>query len=270
MTTPSTSRVSRYLAELWQRREFATQLALSNLKARNASTSLGLAWWVLNPLLLGAIYYFVFGIIFGDSRPEGFLGYLLAGIFPFSYTSTSMTGSVNRMLGNAKLLVNVRFPRLILPLSAVAEALVGFGASLLVFYAIVIPTGQLQGFPALWLLPPLVLLHTLFNLGLGAAVARMAIPFRDLNNLVPYVTRLWLYVTPIIWPIALLERQDAWVVALVHSNPLTAFVSLYRSALLGSPLDPSMWLWAIGWAVVVGALGIGAFVKNEGHMVRYL
>src|SRR5690606_26306905 len=111
------------------------------------------------------------------------------------------------LLANAKLLVNVRFPRLILPMAAVFEALVGFAASLVVFYAIVLPTRQLQGVPRLWWLPVIVALHTCFNLGLGAAVARLAVPFRDLNNLIPYLNRLWLYVTPIIWPIALLEQQ---------------------------------------------------------------
>jgi teichoic acid transport system permease protein len=270
MTSRSSNRAVRYASELWARREFGVQLALSSLKARNASTGLGLAWWVLNPLLLAAVYFLVFGIIFGNRRPDGFLGYLLAGIFPFYFTSTSMTGSVNKIIGNAKLLVNVRFPRLILPMSAVFEALVGFGASLIVLYGIGIPTGQLQGFPALWLLPPVVGLHIVFNLGLGAAVARLAVPFRDLNNLIPYLNRLWLYVTPIIWPIALLDDQAEWVRTMVWLNPLTPFVSLYRSGLLGYPADPeALWLVA-GWSIIVGLLGVGWFVRDEGHMVRYL
>lgn len=270
MTARSPNRVSRYARDLWDRREFGAQLALSSLKARNASTALGLAWWVLNPLLLGGVYFLVFGIIFGDRRPDGFLGYLLAGIFPFYFTSTSMTGATNKILGNAKLLVNVRFPRLILPMSAVFEALVGFGASLVVLYAIVLPTGQLQGVPAIWLLPPVVAVHVVFNLGLGAAVARLAIPFRDLNNLIPYLNRLWLYLTPIIWPISLLDDQAEWVQALVRANPLTAFVSLYRTALIGAPADyGAVWV-ATAWAVIVGLLGVGWFVRDEGHIVRYL
>jgi teichoic acid transport system permease protein len=270
MTTRPITRVRQYAADLWARREFGMQLALANLKARNATTALGLAWWVLNPLLLGAVYFLVFGIIFGDRRPEGFLAYLLAGIFPFTFTSTSLTGSVNKILGNAKLLVNVRFPRLILPISAVFEALFGFAASLVVLYAIVIPTGQMQGFPALWLLPPIVILHTAFNLGLGAAVARLAVPFRDLNNLIPYLTRLWLYLTPIIWPLSLLDDQAEWAQTLVRLNPLTSFVAVYREALIGYPPEPgALWL-AAGWAAVAALFGIGMFVRNEGHMVRYL
>lgn len=258
------------MTELWERREFGAQLAISDLKARNASTSLGLAWWVLNPLLLGAVYYLVFGIIFGDNRPVGFLGYLLAGMFPFAFTSSSMTGSVNKILSNAKLLVNLRFPRLILPIAAIAEALVGFAASLIVFFAIALPTRQLQGMPQVWLLPAIALLHSLFNLGLGAAVARLAIPFRDLNNLVPYLTRLWLYVTPIIWPYELIYNQPQWIQNVVAANPLTAFVTLYRAALLGVPADPSHWWWAAAWTAIIFVIGVGWFIRDEGHMVRYL
>lgn len=270
MTSNPITRATRYATELWSRREFGLELALADLKARNATTALGLGWWVLNPLLLAGVYFLVFGIIFGDRRPDGFLGYLLAGIFAFTYTSTSMTGAVNKLLGNAKLLVNVRFPRLILPLAALVEALVGFCASLIVLYAIAIPTGQLEGFPKLWLLPIVIVIQTLFNAGLGAAVARLAIPFRDLNNLIPYFNRLWLYLTPIIWPISFLDEQADWVQLAVRMNPLTGIVTMYRSALLGYEFEPWSLYASLAWAVVTCVLGVAWFVRDEGHMVRYL
>lgn len=80
-------RLFEYLRELWRRREFAVALGLGNLKARNASTTLGLFWWIINPLLMGGVYFTVFGLLFGGSRPPDFLVYLMSGMFVFHFTS---------------------------------------------------------------------------------------------------------------------------------------------------------------------------------------
>lgn len=271
------SRVDRaveYLQDLWRRREFAMALGLGNLKARNASTSLGLVWWVLNPLLLGAVYFLVFGLFFQRDRPADFLVYLLSGMFPFHFTSQSMTGGANSIIQNAKLLANLRFPRLILPISTLIEALVGFLASLLVLLAVVIVAGLMLGETYLTYrliyLPAIIAVHAVFNLGLGSMTARLAVPFRDVNNLLPYVNRIWLYVTPVIWPLEFLEGASSTIKALVRFNPMYDIVGLYRSAILGSPLVMDQIVGALIWAVVIGGFGVAAFVRHEGNMVRYL
>lgn len=264
-----------YLQELWRRREFALALGLGNLKARNASTSLGLFWWVLNPLLLGGVYFLVFGVFFQRTQPGEFLVYLLSGMFPFHFTSQSMTGGANSIIQNAKLLANLRFPRLLLPISTLIEAVAGFIASLVVLLAIVVLAGLFmtdQTFIThrLFYLPLIVVVHLTFNLGLSAMAARLAVPFRDLNNLLPYVNRIWLYLTPIIWPISLLDNLDPFLVTLVRLNPMYDVVGLYRSTILGTPLILDQILGAVLWATVVGLIGVAMFIKNEGHMVRYL
>lgn len=263
-------RAVEYLQELWRRREFALALGLGNLKARNASTSLGLLWWVLNPLLLGGVYFLIFGILFGDRRPDDFLTYLLAGMFAFHFTSQSMTGGANSIIQNSKLLANLRFPRLVLPISTLIEALVGFVVAIGVFFVIGAATGQ--AFPTFRVvyLPAIIGVHVVFNLGLAAITARLAVPFRDINNLLPYLIRVWLYLTPIIWPLEFLGRLDAWIVTLVRVNPMFDIVGLYRSALLGSPIHLDHLRGAVVWAVVVALVGVGAFVKYEGRIVRYL
>ena len=263
-----------YLQDLWRRREFALALGLGNLKARNASTSLGLFWWVLNPMLLGAVYFLVFGILFGGRRPDDFLVYLLSGMFPFHYTSQAMTGGANSIIQNAKLLANLRFPRLLLPISSLIESLVGFLTSLVVLFGVILVTGVLLevdyfSFRLLYL-PAIIAVQTVFNLGLGVITARLAVPFRDINNLLPYINRIWLYLTPIIWPLSFLDSASHWVRTLVRLNPMYDIVGLYRSALLGSNLIMDQVLGATAWAFVVSAVGVTLFVKNEGHMVRYL
>lgn len=263
-----------YLQDLWRRREFALALGLGNLKARNASTSLGLVWWVLNPVLLGAVYFMVFGLFFQRERPADFLVYLLSGMFPFHFTSQSMTGGANSIIQNSKLLANLRFPRLILPISTLIEALVGFMASLVVLLTVVaiagLVTGEIYLTYRLVYLPAIIVIHMIFNLGLGAMSARLAVPFRDINNLLPYVNRIWLYVTPIIWPLAFLDGASSTIRTLVRLNPMYDLVGLYRSAILGSPLVMDQIMGAVAWALVIGGIGVAAFVRHEGHMVRYL
>lgn len=261
----------RYLIDLWGRREFAWFMAKANLTARNASTSLGLLWWVLNPIFMSAVYYFVFGFLF-DSRGKDplYLSYLLAGMFAFNYTTTSMTGGSNSILGGAKLLVNIRFPRLVLPMTAMFESTFGFVTSILAYYLVVFPV---QGVYPRWqflFLPLIIIMHFLFNLGLAAFTARLTIPFRDLNNLIPHLTRLWLYSTPIVWPLSLLDNKPWWVHGIVEVNPMYSFVTLYRWALMGRELGPQVLTNAALWTTAMLIAGVYSFTRNEGNMVRYL
>jgi len=277
MTTITTSQIPslsgwrNYLRNLWRWREFSWFLALSNLKARNASTSLGLFWWVLNPLIMAGVYYLVFGLILNGRQGEPqFVAWLLSGVFAFNYTATALTSGANSILANRRLLVNIRFPRLILPISALIETGIGFLFSIIVFYLIAWPAdGVIPGVDLVWL-PVAVALHSVFNLGLAGWSARMAIPFRDINNLIPHLSRLWLYLSPIIWPLSFLRDRGGLVEDLALLNPIYGILSLYRTALMGREMDLAAVLVAIFWTLVLGAGGILSFVRHEGNMVRHL
>ena len=260
-------RLRAYGADLWSRREFAWFMAMGNLKAKNASTAFGLLWWVINPLLLGLVYYLVFGVIFPGERD---LGYLMTGMFVFHFTSQSMTGGANAILQNSKLLVNLRFPRLVLPLANLAESGVGFLASLIVLYVLAVPAGSvvsLRQLPWFLVIAPI---HVLFNLGLSALTARLAVPFRDINNITPYVTRLWLYLSPIIWPLSFLDKLSDSQRLAVEFNPMYWMINAYRAALLGSEFELAAFGWSALFAALIGVSGIALFVKYENRIVRYL
>ena len=264
---------AKYLRELWRRRDFAIYLALANLKARNASTALGLFWWILNPLLLAAVYAFVFGFLFpaevrGDE--PSYIAYLLSGIFPFYYTRSAMVGGVNSIVSNTKLLANLSFPRLVLPLSALIESFFGFIVSLPVFFLILGPVAGVWPTSAVVFLIPAIAIQTVFNFGLSTLVARVSVPFRDLNNLVPYFLRLWLYLSPIIYPITFFDKAPEVLRDLLRLNPLFSMLAVYRKALLGSPLDGDALLTGAIWATVLALLGVAWFVSYEGRMAKDL
>jgi teichoic acid transport system permease protein len=276
-----TRRVVYYVKELWRRREFIWFLAMGNFKARNASTALGLFWWVLNPVLLSLVYWFVFGFILPSSRD---IIYLMSGMFVFHFTAQSLTGGANAILQNSKLLTNLKFPRLILPLANLLEALIGFLVSLgvllvaqMALYLVLHNPETGEGpkifFPTalLVLLLAAIPLQSLFNLGLSSIAARLAVPFRDINNFIPYFNRIWLYTSPIIWPLTLLTtgRGEAFA-PYAEMNPLFSLISVYRAAMIGDPFDLVMLTRFAVWALVIGFVGIGMFVRYEGRIARHL
>ena len=183
MSDTKTARLSRaasqYLDSLWSRREFAWYMATGNLRSRNASTALGLMWWVLNPLLMGLVYYVVFGIILDVSRD---LSYLLSGIFVFYYTSTSITSGANSIIQNTRMLVNLQFPRLVMPITALIETGIGFLVSIPALYLIIgFLFPLVTGDPGVWptwqiivLFPIAFVIQSVFNLGLASLAARLA------------------------------------------------------------------------------------------------
>lgn len=263
-----TRRARGYVKELWRRREFVWFLAMGNFKARNASTALGLFWWVLNPLLLSLVYWFIFGFIFPSSRD---IIYLMSGMFVFHFTAQSLTGGANAVLQNTKLLTNLKFPRLILPLANLVESLIGFSVSLGVLLVVQAFLRQFIPTISLGLLLLALPLQFMFNLGLGSLSARLAVPFRDINNFIPYLTRVWLYLSPIIWPLSMLETERGQGFAsYAELNPMFSLISIYRAALTGAPFDHSMLLRFAIWAVVIGLIGIGLFVRYEGRIARHL
>ncbi len=260
-----------YVRDLWTRREFAWFLATGNLKARNASTALGLFWWVLNPVLMSLVYFVAFGLIFrGRNADSQFLAWLISGMFAFNFTATSLTSGANSILANQKLLVNIRFPRLIFPITGLVETGIGFVASLGVYYLIVWPVDGVAPSTSLIWLPVAIVIQTAFNMGLAAYVARWAVPIRDINNLIPHISRMWLYLSPVIWPISFLEDLPSWATTVIEANPMFSMLSIYRTALMDRPLDlVHVWI-AAGWALVALVGGVVAFVRYEGNMVRHL
>lgn len=263
-----------YLRDLWARREFAWYLATSNLKARNNTTALGVVWWVLNPLLLSGVYFLVFGVILAGGRrgnPE-YLAYLMSGMFGYRFTSSVITRASQTIVSNSKLIVNMRFPRMLLPLSSVIESGIGFIISIVAFFAIILPiTNNWPGWNLLYFFP-VFFLHIFFSLGLGALAARLAVPFRDISNLIPYLLRLWLYLSPIIWTIEQLEEADApsWVSPILVLNPMYHFLLAYRTALLGWDFNAVHLAGAAISAVVFLVIGAVSFVRFEGKLVNYL
>lgn len=286
--TPDTRRNRfPYLRELWERREFIVHLTRGNLAGKTAEARLGVLWWLINPLILSGIYFVVFGLIIRGTRRSSasFLAYLIVGVLVFRFLSITLNQAAGLIIGNAKLIVNVRFPRMVLPIAAVLEGAVTFLASLGVFYLIVTPVSCIQAAVGagdtvcvvptyrLALLPVPFLLLSMFILGLAAYAARWVVPVRDVRNLIPHALRFWFYLSPILWGTERLTDQAEkypLLVDLLEANPMYAMLSLFRTALINDPFEPLMLASALTWSVILMILGVRSFIRNEDEMARYL
>lgn len=258
-----------YLRQLWERRDFALYLAWGRIRSANANSVLGIFWWVLNPLLLALVYLLVFGVILRTSRGQpDYLAYLITGIFTYYYTREAAASGATSITSNIRLLANLSMPKLIMPIAVIIQAMVGFGASLVV--ALVINAayaGIYPGWQFLYLIPAFVI-HTVFNFGLAALFARLAVVVADLTNIIPYALRIWLYMSPIIWPLSFFEQAPEQIQTILRLNPMFGMIGMYRSALLGYPIVMADLWWSLAWATVVGLVGITVFVRSERTMMR--
>ena len=245
---------------------------MGGMRARTSSSALGLLWWMLDPLILGGVFLLVFGVILNTKRGDpNYIGFLLSGLFAFTYTRTTMMSGGNTLVSNAHLIATQRFPRVLLPIAAVTQGGVAFLASLIPFVLIAgLTNGDWPGLHTVVLVPAFVL-QTMFNLGLSLLVAQLVVPFRDIGNVMGHLTRIWMFLSPVIYPLdERLKNAPEWVVRVLRFNPMAAILGLYRTALLDRPGEAYHWWSSAGWAVVTLVIGLVTFARMEHKLPRYL
>ncbi len=248
-------RLQPYFRELWRRREFATEASRATLRAQHANTVFGQVWNVLNPLLLAIVYYLLVMIINGGQKGEDFFAYLLSGLFLFYFVANSMTGGASSVTAAGKMIMNTAFPRALLPLSAVRTAFRRFLPTLAVlFVALMISPVKLSWVTLLAV--PWFVFVLMFSTGVALLLATVQVYFRDTASFLPYITRIWLYTSPVLWyP----EQVKAAFKPLEVFNPLFSIIGGWQDIVIEHKVPiTSMWFTAAGWSV--GLLVVGAFV----------
>ena len=255
----------RYLSAMWSHREFALTVPLGQLRARNQDTTLGRAWYLINPLLLISIYYLIFEVMLDiESRGdvEDYLPFLTVGVIAYGYTRGSVQAGAESIVRNRRLVGSLSFPRAILPLGALIGQTSAYLYALAAMSIAVLFMGQHPGWG--WLLLPVALVvHGVMNLGLALFAARFNFHFRDFGNFLPYILRLGLYVSGIILPInANLVEHDLlrW---LLQANPLYNVVEMTRQTVLGDPFIARHWWLGAGWALTLVLVGFAYFRRAE-------
>ena len=256
-----------YFKALWQRREFAAEMSRTNIRAANTNTFFGQIWLVLNPLLLAGVYYVLVDILSGggarDDAAERFT-HLCAGLFAFYYFSGAMTTGASSVVGGGKLLMNMSFPRMLLPLSALRTAFFRFLPTLAVYGVIHVVMRQ----PLKWemlLAPVFLLMLTVFAAGMAMIFAALQVYFRDTTSFLPYFVRIWLYLSPVLW---FAEDAPKKFQAFIQFNPLYSLLGGWTDLLVrGSIPKAEYWIGGTAWAVAAALIGALFFMSREREFV---
>lgn len=219
---------------VWQNHwELVSALVMKDLKIRYKGTLLGYLWSIMHPLALMLIFNLVFKEIFKTSIPNFHL-FLLAGLFPWTWLSTSLAAATTSFVENANLIKKVRFPRLLIPLATVLNNMVHFLLSMPVYLLFYLAAGNAPTWEWFVGVPLLVALQLAFLLGISLVVASVNVYFRDITHLVGVVLNLWFYATPIMYSTDMLPPKVQSVLSL---NPATHLVGAWRVVLLDNRLD---------------------------------
>lgn len=243
-----------------------SSLVGKDFKLKYRRSVLGIAWSVLNPLLMMAVLTAVFSAFFRFSI-EYYPVYLILGQTLFSFMSDATSGAMGSIVGSSSLIKKIRIDKVIFPVEKVMFALVNFAVSLIAV-CIVFLFFQIPLTVYAFLLPVLLLLVFLFSLGIGLILSSLAVFFRDVFHLWSVVLTAWTYFTPIFYPIDILPE---WVMSFMNWNPMYYFVNFFRDILLYGCLPPLREIAiCTAFAVIAFLVGYIVFRKTQRRFILYV
>jgi len=254
------------LREIWQYRDLIVMFVRRDFVAKYKQTILGPLWFILQPLMTTLIFTIVFGKIAGistDGTPQ--VLFYLSGIVAWTFFASSLTETSGTFINNASIFGKVYFPRLVMPISVTLSGFFTFliqFALLIAFMAYFAMKGTAIDLTAqLLYLPFIVLMLACQGLGFGIIISSLTTKYRDLAHLVKFGVQLWMFATPIIYPLSAIPGKYQF---LVMANPVSPLIESFRTALLGTaPSRPDLFLYSLAWTIGVLALGILIFNKVE-------
>ncbi|MDQ1448323.1 MAG: teichoic acid transport system permease protein [Actinomycetota bacterium] len=251
-----------YLTDLWGRRRFIWHLARTDLKAEHYDSAIGQVWVVLDPLLMAAVYFLLRTVV----RPSGnasarsaIIAHLVWAVFFFTFVSNAMQTGARSLLSGRNLILNASFPRAVLPLVSIVKSVFDFLPTMLVYFAFHAVLGQPFGL-SLIMLPVVILILTLMNIGLAMLFAPLMVFFRDTSGFLPYINRIWLYITPALF---LISEIPPKLLAYLRWNPLfPSFAALEQ--IFNAQFPSAAYLFAgLAWAVGFFLVGAIVFLARE-------
>ena len=265
---PKDSLLSVDFKEIWRYRDLMMLFVKRNIITQYKQTVLGPLWFLIQPLMTTVMYMVVFGgiaKISTDGLPQPL--FYLAGISFWQYFADCLNKTSNTFVSNAGIFGKVYFPRLVTPLSDVISNLVRFGIQfglfLLVYaYYILFTDVQIHTNWYVLMLPILVMMLAGLALGFGILFSSMTTKYRDLQLLLSFFVSLWMYATPVIYPLSTITNPTLRLV--MQLNPLTGIVEFFKYGMLGVGVH-DWWMlgYSFGFMVVLLAIGIVVFNKVQ-------
>jgi lipopolysaccharide transport system permease protein len=260
---PRSGWVSVDWREIWEYRELLWFLAVRDIKVRYKQTALGVVWAVIQPLMTILVFTVFLHYFAGiGSKDHLYPVQTLCALLPWNLFAYALTQSSNSLVANQQLLTKLYFPRLIIPLSSVLSGLVDFGIGLAILAVMMACFGVIPPLAALTL-PLFVGLSLLAALAIGLWLSALNVLYRDVRYLVPFMTQIWFYASPIAYPIDIIPEK--WRV-LYGLNPMVGVVEGFRWALLDQGTAPGAMLWvSLAVIALLFVSGLFYFRRMERH-----
>lgn len=259
------------LKEIWEYRDLLSLFVKRTITVQYKQTILGPLWWIIQPALTVIMYMVVFGGIAGiptDGIPQPL--FYLGGVCMWQYFSSCLTSTSNTFVSNAGIFGKVYFPRLIMPLSTVTSNLVRFGIQLGLFVIVYVYYAIMGMAPSpnwyLLLFPLLVVMMAGLALGFGIIISSMTTKYRDLQILFSFVVQLWMYATPIVYPLSRVAGKQKWgfdVADIMCLNPVTPVIETFKHGALGAG-EFVGWGWlSYSFVFMLVLLTLGVLIFNK-------
>jgi len=241
---PRQSWVALDLRNLWSYRELLYFLIWRDVKVRYKQTVLGVAWAILQPLVLILIFTVIFGRVAGlpsDGIPYALFAY--AGVVTWTFFSSAVAKSANSLVGSAHLITKVYFPRMMIPAAAVCAAVVDLVLAFVVLVPLMVYYGVMPKWQIVAIFPVIGLL-ILLAFGVGMWMSALNVKYRDVGFVIPFVIQIWMFLSPVIYPSSALPPKFRMIMMF---NPVSGIIEASRSALFGLPFN---------WLAIVTSCGI--------------
>jgi ABC-2 type transport system permease protein len=254
------------MIQLLRYRDLVRALVLRDLKVRYRRSTIGFLWTMLQPLLTMLVLSAVFSALFRFDIPN-YPVYALAGIMFWNFFSQSITASMNSLRGNAHLFTKVPVPKEVFPVATVVAGVINLLLALIPLFAILLVTGHPIR-PALLFLPAAILLAALFTLGAGLLLSPLAVFFHDIIEMVSVLLTLFMYLTPLFYPMDIVPERYLWA---VRFNPIRSVLEVFRDPIYYGKIPPLSHL-TVAVTITLLALVVGtvAFRKSSDRIPFYV
>lgn len=256
------------LKELYDYRQMIFSLVRKDLRGRYKGSVLGFLWTFINPLFQLLVYTIAFSFIL-PSPIEKYYLHLFVALIPWIFFSSSVQGGANSIIAGKDLVSKIYFPREVIPISYVTSCFVNMLLSFIIIFLVVIISGVGINPLAMLCLPLIMLVEYIMALGMAMLFSAVTVFFRDMEHILSIITMAWIYLTPVLYPIDMIENGT--IQKLFYINPMTSVIVAYRDILYYSKIpDLSTLLIAFGFGVVILFMGFFVFSKLKRHFAEEL
>ena len=263
---PTRGWIGLNLSDLWAYRELVYFLTWRDIKVRYKQAALGIAWAIIQPIMIMIVFTLIFGNLANlktDSTiPQSYYPvFSFAALLPWQLFQGALQRAGISLVGNANLLTKVYFPRLIIPIAAVAAGLVDFFFSFLVLVGLMLYYGVHVTWNVLWLIP-LILLALLTALAVGLWLSALNVKYRDVTQMIPFLLQAWMYASPVAYSIDMIPSHGIWRIV-YGLNPMTGVIQGFRWALLGGSQPDQIMIVSVVMVFVLLISGLYYFRRME-------